>query len=162
MRLFRLIAVASLLVLGPIGAYAHEFKVGDIEISEPWARATPSGADVGGGYLTITNHGSQPDRLTAISSSIAGMAQLHTMVMEGDVAKMRELPDGIEIPAGATVELKPQALHIMFMGLKKPLKEKESFEAELTFEKAGKVTVEFEVKPMGGDGSMGSTDMNME
>jgi copper(I)-binding protein len=81
------------------------------------------------------------------------------MVMEGDVAKMRELPDGIEIPPGASVELKPHSLHIMFLGLKKPLNEKESFEAELTFEKAGKVTVEFEIEPMDADGSM---DMNME
>jgi copper(I)-binding protein len=159
MRLLKLIALLSLLVMGPIGAFAHEFKVGDIEITHPWARATPKGADVGGGYMTITNHGSQPDRLTAVSSPIAGMVQLHTMVMEGDVAKMRELPDGVEIPPGGSVELKPHSLHIMFMGLKKPLSEKESFEAELTFEKAGKVTVEFEIEPMDADGSM---DMNME
>jgi copper(I)-binding protein len=159
MRFLRLTLLVSFFLLGPIGAYAHEFKVGDIEITHPWARATPPGATVGGGYLTITNHGSQPDRLTAVSTPIAGMTQLHRMTMEGDIAKMEELPDGIEIPPGASVELKPQSLHIMFMALKKPFKEKESFEAELTFEKAGKVTVEFEIEPMDADGSM---DMNME
>jgi periplasmic copper chaperone A len=162
MRFLRLITLVSFFVLGPIGAYAHEVKVGDIEITHPWARATPKGAGVGGGYMTITNHGNQPDRLTAVSSPIASMAQLHTMVMEGDVAKMRELPGGIEIPPGARIELKPQSLHIMFMGLKKQLNEKESFEAELTFEKAGKVTVEFEIEPIGADASMDSMDMNME
>jgi copper(I)-binding protein len=159
MSFLRLVVVTASFILMLGSAQAHEFKIGDLEIVHPWARATPTGAKVGGGYLTIVNHGSEPDRLIAVSSPIAAMVQLHEMVMENDVAKMRELPDGIEIPAGGTVELKPRSLHIMFMELKKPLVSKDSFEAELTFEKAGKVKVEFTVQPMDAGDSM---DMNME
>jgi copper(I)-binding protein len=159
MPFLRLIAAAASFVFMLSSAQAHDVRLGDLEIIHPWARATPPEAKVGGGYLTVVNHGTQPDRLTAVSSPIAAKAQLHTMVMEDNIAKMRELPDGVEIPAGGTVELKPQSFHIMFMGLKKPLTAKESFEAELTFEKAGKIMAEFAVQPIDAGDSM---DMNME
>lgn len=126
-------------------AQAHEIKIGDIVIHHPWARQSPMGADVAAGFMTITNTGSQDDRLLGASSDISAMVQIHTMKMEGDVMKMEELAEGVPIPAGATVELKPKSLHIMFMGLKVPVKEGESFSGTLTFQRAGNVAIDYEV-----------------
>jgi copper(I)-binding protein len=148
---FKEIAFASALTIAAVldlaDARAHEIKVGDLVIHHPWARQSPMGANVAAGFMTITNTGKDDDRLVEADADISTMVQIHTMTMEGDIMKMAELPDGIAIPAGATVELKPRSLHIMFMGLKSPLKEGESFNGTLTFEKAGTVTIEYEVMP---------------
>ncbi len=136
-------------------AFAHEFKVGDIEIDHPWSRATPAGAKVAAGYLTIRNEGATPDRLVAVTGSIAGKTQIHEMAVDSSgVMTMRELAGGLEIPAGGEVALKPGSFHIMFMDLKEPAKEGETFKGTLTFEKAGTVDVEFAVGKMGGDEGM--------
>ena len=103
------------------------------------------GADVAAGFMTITNNGKEADRLVKATASVAPTVQLHEMKMEGDVMKMSEVPGGIVIPPGATVELKPMSLHIMFMDLKAPIKEGEVITGTLTFEKAGAVNVEYEV-----------------
>jgi len=97
----------------------------------------------GGAFLKIQNQGGA-DRLLAASSSAAGMVQLHSMAMDGNVMKMREV-EAIELPAGKTVELKPGGLHIMLMGLKAPLKAGSSVPLTLKFEKAGAVTVNLTV-----------------
>jgi len=143
-----LLALAPLL-LAPGLALAHDFKVGEIEIDHPYTRAMLPGAKVGGGYLTITNNGAD-DRLVAIATARAGDAQLHEMKMDGEVMVMRELKDGVALPAGATVELKPGGYHIMFMNVDQSFKEGETIEATLTFEKAGSVDVEFAVGPAAG------------
>ena len=149
MNRFTEIAFAAALTLGALfslaDAQAHEIKAGSLVISHPWSRQSPMAADVAAGFLVLTNEGKEADRLIKVETPISAVAQLHDMKMEGDVMKMAELPDGIAIPAGATVELKPKSLHIMFMGLKSQPAEGESFPAMLTFEKAGKVEVEFEV-----------------
>jgi len=132
-------------------ALAHDFKAGSLTIGHPWARATPPGAKVGGGYLTIENTGAEPDRLVAATVDIAGRAEIHEMAVVDGVMKMRPLGNGIEIPAGGSVELKPGAYHLMLMDLKQPLKEGEGFSGTLTFEKAGTVDVTFEI------GSIGAT-----
>ena len=144
------IAAAALLstaILAP--ASAHEFKLGDLEIVHPHAPAMLPGAKVGGGFMTIVNHGKTGDRLVSASCDCAGQVQLHEMTMENDVMKMREKKDGIAIPAGETVELKHGGLHVMFLDVKSPFMENEMFKATLNFEKAGKVEVEFEVGPPG-------------
>jgi len=146
----RQVAVAIALTVASIGALAHEYTAGSIEIVDPWAKAPPKGAPVAGAYLSLVNKGTSPDRLLAVATPVAREVQLHTMNMDGGVMKMRELPDGIEVPPGETVELKPGGLHIMLMGLTRPLVENESFSGELTFEHAGKVTVEFRIEA--GDG----------
>jgi len=128
---------------------AHEFKVGDIEVEHPWSRATPAGAKVAGGYFTIVNKGSAPDRLLSISSDISAKAELHEMGVKDGVMTMRPVEGGLEIPAGGKVTLGPGAYHIMFMDLKQPPKEGQMFAATLTFEKAGTVTVEFAVQAIG-------------
>lgn len=133
-------------------AMMAEYKVGDLVIQALMAKATPPKAPVSGGYMTITNNGSQPDRLVSITAPFASKAEIHEMTMEGDVMKMRPVEGGLEIPAGGSVTLEPGGYHIMFMGLSEPLKEGESRKAVLTFEKAGTVEVEFtvmDIKPGG-------------
>ncbi len=96
-------------------ALAHEYSVGPLKIDHPWARATPRGAKVGGGYAVITNTGSMPDRLVGGSLSAAGHVEIHRMTMEGDVMKMGPVEGGLEIKPGQTVKLEPGGFHIMFM-----------------------------------------------
>ena len=116
-------------------------KAGDLEISGGYSRATLPNAPVGAGFLTIVNSGSTADRLVGATSPVTDQVQLHEMAMEGGVMKMRQLKDGIPIPAGATVKLDPSNLHLMFMHLNQPLREGTTIEVTLSFEKAGKVTV---------------------
>ncbi|WP_269931876.1 copper chaperone PCu(A)C [Aminobacter sp. HY435] len=130
---------------------AHGFKLGDLEIGHPWSRATPAGAKVAAGYLVVKNTGSQPDRLVSIQSDVSEKAEIHEMAVDAaGVMKMRQIGEGVEIPAGGEVAFKPGSYHIMFVGLKAPVKEGEKFAGTLTFEKAGAVTVEFAVDAMGG------------
>ncbi len=149
MKLLKEIIFAAALSLGALAGlaetHAHEIKVGDIVIDHPWSRQSPKAADVGAGFMRITNTGAADDRLVKVESPVSKTAQLHDMKMDGDVMKMAEVPGGIAIPAGATVELKPKSLHLMFMGLNAQLREGEEFRATLTFEKAGTVEVDFEV-----------------
>ncbi|WP_192180619.1 copper chaperone PCu(A)C [Mesorhizobium amorphae] len=149
-----LVFVLALLFVGAPSAFAHEFKVGDLEIEHPWSRATPAGAKVAGGYFTVTNKGSAPDRLLSISSDVSDKAELHEMGVTDGIMTMRPVSGGLEIPAGGKVVLKPGAYHLMFMGLKRQPKQGEKFSATLTFEKAGTVTVEFAVEGMGETGGM--------
>ncbi|WP_181700092.1 copper chaperone PCu(A)C [Chthonobacter albigriseus] len=127
-------------------ASAHSVKVGTLELKHPWARATPEGAKVAGGFTTIVNTGTEPDRLVSGTATFAGRVEIHEMAMEGDVMRMRPLPEGIEIPAGGEVALKPGSFHLMFLDLKAGLKEGERVKGTLTFEKAGTVDVEFAVE----------------
>ena len=128
---------------------AHEYKAGSLEIKHPWARATPKGASVAGGYLTVVNKGTAPDRLVSFSSTAAGKFEMHEMSMDNGVMKMRPLANGIEIKPGQTVEFKPGSYHLMFMGLKAPFKKGENVKGTLTFEKAGTVEVEYAVEAIG-------------
>jgi copper(I)-binding protein len=139
------ILFACILSLVASAAAAQEFKAGPLEIDHPWSRATPKGAKVGAGYLTIKNTGAEPDRLVSATSPAAGKLEFHEMSMDKGVMKMRPVPEGIEIKPGETVELKPSAFHIMIMDLKQPIERGKSFKASLKFEKAGPVEVEFTV-----------------
>lgn len=156
----KIIAAALLFVVPAFAATAHEFKAGSIEILHPASKATLPGQPVGGGFFTIVNHGSEADRLVSITSPVSGDVQLHEMKMENDIMQMRRLPDGIDVPAGATVRLEPGGYHVMFMGISRPFKEGEMVPATLNFEKAGPVPVEFKVeafKASNAGGQGGST-----
>ena len=139
-----------LLALVAGSASAHDFKLGSLVIDHPWSRATPKGAPVAGGYMKITNNGTTPDRLTGGTTDAAKRFEIHQMSMDGGVMKMRELPDGLEIPPGKTVELKPGSYHVMMMNLAKPFVKGDRVKASLIFEKAGKVDIEFTVDATGG------------
>jgi copper(I)-binding protein len=131
------------------GARAEDYKVGTIEIGNPWARATPKGATVAGAYMKISNKGSAPDRLVGGSTAVADRFEVHSVAMEQGVAKMRPVEGGLEIKPGETVELKPGSFHVMLVGLKQPLAKGQKVKATLEFEKAGKVDVEYAVETLG-------------
>lgn len=140
-----LLAVA----LAATPSFARDYKIGAIEISQPWSRATPSTAPSAGGFLTLTNKGDTPDRLVAIESPAANQTQVHEMKMDGAVMRMRELDNGIVLAPGQTVELKPGGFHVMFTGLKAPFVKDQKVAATLVFEKAGRIDVEFQVEALG-------------
>jgi copper(I)-binding protein len=122
---------------------SNEVKVGNLKIENPQARATVPAQKMSGGFLKIENKGGA-DKLLSASSPASKTMELHTMTMEGNVMKMREVK-AIDIPANGTVELKPGGLHLMFIDLKSQLKPGLSVPVKLKFEKAGEVEVKFKV-----------------
>ncbi|MDR7038121.1 uncharacterized protein YcnI [Methylobacterium sp. BE186] len=143
----RVVAAAAAAERSPSPAPAA--RAGDLAIETPWLRATPGGAKVAGGYVRITNTGSQPDRLTGASMALAGRGEIHSMSMDGGVMKMAPVEGGLSIKPGETVELKPGGLHLMFLDLTGAPKVGEPVKGSLTFEKAGAVPVTFAVAPIG-------------
>lgn len=145
------IGAASLacLLVAPLGAHAAEFRAGDILIENPWTRATPGGARVAGGYMRITNLGGEPDRLIDGSSEMAARFEVHSMTMDGDVARMAPVEGGLVIPPGETVELAPGGYHVMFMELQRPLERGETVTGTLVFEQAGEIEITYDVAAMG-------------
>ena len=137
------------LVAGSSDAHAHhgamatpaETTIGDLTIAGAFTRATLPNAPVAGGFLTVTNAGAQDDTLIAVETPAAKEGQIHEMAMDGDVMKMRQLADGLVIPAGETVVLEPGGYHLMFMGLTGPIAEGDAVPVKLTFEKAGTITL---------------------
>lgn len=143
---FKAIVLTAGLIAATANVDAHEFKLGSINISHPYARATVPGQPAGGGFLRLDNKGSD-DRLLSASTPAAKAVEMHTMSMDGDVMRMRQV-DTIALPAGKAVELQPGGLHMMFVGLKAPLKAGAKFPLTLKFEKAGEVTVDMHVETL--------------
>lgn len=143
------LAVAVVLAVPALPAAAHEYKLESLDIIEPRTRATPSTAQTGSGYLAITNKSTAPDRLITAKSSAANKVEIHEMKMDGSVMRMRELDKGLEVPPGATVQMKPSGIHLMFVGLKAPFARHTKIPVTLVFEKAGSIDVEMVVAAMG-------------
>jgi copper(I)-binding protein len=150
-RLF--VIVGSLLIAGAAVA-----QTGAVEVKDAWARATPGKAETGAAYLTIVSPAG--DHLTAVSTPVAQKAELHTMSMEAGVMRMRPLP-GIDLPAGQPVTLKPNGVHVMLMGLAKPLQVGQTFPLTLSFEKAAPREVSVTVEKAGAAGPQGAGMGNM-
>jgi periplasmic copper chaperone A len=144
-----ILVFTTALVVAAHDAVAEDFSIGAIQVGKPWIRATPKGAAVAGAYLTISNRGTAPDKLLGGSSAAAGRFEVHSMVMEQGVAKMRPVEGGLEIKPGETVELKPGSFHIMLMDLKGPVEKGQKVKGTLQFEKAGKVDIEYTVEAIG-------------
>jgi periplasmic copper chaperone A len=142
------LAAAVIASLMSTTAIATDYKVGSIEIMNPWTRVNPKGSKDGVGYMTIKNNGTTPDRLIGGTVDAAGGVELHSMLMEDGGAKMRELKD-IEIKPGQTIEFKPSGSHAMFVGLKRPLSKGEHIKGTLAFEHAGTVEIEYPVEGLG-------------
>lgn len=138
---------ATVLAVATLTAHAQAFKAGAISVEHPYARATVSGQPAGGGFMKLVNGGGA-DRLVSASAGVSKSVELHVMKMEGDVMQMRQV-DAIDLQAGKTVELKPGGYHVMFIGLKAPLKVGDTFPMKLKFEKAGEVTVDVKVEAPG-------------
>ena len=148
-QVLQLLATAILAALFAAPVRAEEVKAGDLVITQAWARATPGGAKVGGGYLTIENKGSAADRLTGGSTEAAGKLEVHEMAMNNGVMTMRPLDDGLVIGPGKTVKLAPGGYHLMLFDLKRPLKQGDKVPLTLEFEKAGKVALSLAVQGVG-------------
>jgi copper(I)-binding protein len=130
-----------------VGAWAA-----DLTVEQPWARATPGRAPTGAAYLTLVNRGKDDDRLLGVASAAAARAELHGSQAAsghaGHVMEMRPVAE-VEVKAGQSVVLKPDAMHVMLVGLKAPLKEGERFQLTLRFAKAGEIQVEVPVAKAG-------------
>ena len=138
--------LAALIVVALSGvSQAHEYKLGDLLIDHPWARASIGKAPNGAAYMTITTEGTETDRLLAVESDVANRVELHNHLMVDGVMKMRPVA-AIEVAPGEPTLLQPGGLHVMLMGLKAPLKKGESFPMTLVFERAGKVEVEIKIE----------------
>ena len=137
--LARAVVLATVLVAP---AAAEDVRVGDLVITGAWSRATPGGAKVAGGYLTIENKGAAPDRLIGGSADVAGKVEVHEMAMNNGVMTMRPLEGGLTIEPGKTVKLAPGGYHLMMFDLHGALKQGDRLPVTLDFEKAGKVKVD--------------------
>ncbi len=145
------LALPPALAALPALANPHAVALGPLHIEQPWTRAAAQGAQ-GAGYMVIRNAGGTADRLVAASSPAAPRVELHTHIRDGDVMRMREVP-AIEIPANGAATLQPGGLHLMFIGLVRPLAQGETVPVTLRFERAGEVTVSLRVEAAGARGA---------
>jgi len=137
--------------LGVGPALAQEIRADALTIAKPWARATPKGAEVGAAYLEIRNAGPTPDTLTGGSADFAKV-EIHEMSMQAGVMTMRELKDGLVIPAHGTVKLAPSGYHLMLADLKSQLVKGATVKITLTFKHVGSVAIDFPVEAIGATG----------
>jgi hypothetical protein len=154
----RAIACATVLAYFLAPAFADEVKAGDLVITQAWSRATPGGAKVAGGYLTIQNKGSAADRLIGGAADVADKVQVHEMATANGVMTMRPLDKGLSIEPGKTVKLAPGGYHLMLLDIKSPLKQGDKIPVTLEFEKAGKVNLSLDVQSVGAKGPPGAAD----
>ena len=146
--LSRVLAVAALLVLS--ASCSPSPREAGVRIVEPWTRATPPGAGVGAGYMTIANGTATPVRLLGGETEVAEKVEVHAMSMDGGVMRMRPLAEGLDVPAGGEVALKPSGMHLMLIGLKRPLVEGETVAMTLLFDGGARVETELPVEGIGG------------
>jgi copper(I)-binding protein len=142
-----MLAGLTLALAAAIGPATPE--TASIAVENAWTRATPTGAKVAAGYLTIKNTGDQPDRLVSARADFADKTEIHLMNTVDGVMQMRPVSDGLAVPPQDSVALEPNSYHLMFMGLAAPLEEGETVRGELTFERAGNVNVTFQVMGIG-------------
>ena len=140
---FILLSFATLI----IPTYSHSAE--SVEITKAWLRATPPSAMAAGGYLVITNNTGHDDTLVGVEFSQAGKSEIHEMKMKDGVMEMRPLKQGINIPAGESISLKPGGFHLMFMGMKSQLKDGQNYLVKLTFTHSGTMEIDFPVLSMG-------------
>lgn len=131
---------------------AHDFTLGSLSIDHPWARATAPGAPVGGGFMSIRNTGEEPDRLLGGSADFATEVQIHESSMADGMMRMQHRPEGVAVPEGGALVLRPGSYHLMFVGLQHRLVEGERETVTLQFERAGEIEVELTIEGPGEQG----------
>jgi copper(I)-binding protein len=136
--------------------FAQQYQVGTLHVVHPWTRATPAAGIPGAGFLEIVNTGKEDDRLLDCRSVIADLVEIHSTSMQGGVDRMRPMPNGLPLPAGAKTVLAPSGTHLMLIGLKHALAVGEKVPIELHFAKAGAITVDFVVESSATDDGMKS------
>jgi periplasmic copper chaperone A len=115
-----------------------------VEVTGAWARATVQGQKASGAFMQLTS--AQGARLVAVSSPVAGVAEVHEMKMEGDVMRMRAVSGGLELPAGKPVALSPGGFHVMLMDLKVALQKDTTIPMTLVFKDAKGVETKKELR----------------
>ncbi|MGH9808894.1 MAG: copper chaperone PCu(A)C [Terriglobia bacterium] len=128
-----------------------------VEIENAWARATPPGAKLAAGYMTLRNKSGTADRLVGAASPLARKVETHVTIRDGEILRMREVK-GYDVPANGSYELKPGGSHLMLVDIKKPFKDGDKVPLILRFEKAGEVKIELPVRAAAPGGHM---DMKM-
>ena len=119
-----------------------------LSISKAWARATPGKAGNGAAYISISNATKTTDRLKIVKGNVAERIEIHTHLLDNGVMRMRQI-DGVDLPAGGTIEMKPGGYHVMLIGLSRPLKKGGLFPLTLVFEKAGEVITQVKILSVG-------------
>jgi len=143
----------------PSPGQAQDKSTGSIAISTPRSRETPPAARVGVGYLTITNNGTETDRLIGVSTPVADRVELHRTTVEGAITRMLPIPLPLEIAPGQSIVLEPGGMHLMLVPLNVPIRPEVSVPVELQFERAGSRAVQMTVEPL--RGSRGTADHGM-
>ena len=136
-------------------AFAASPALAQVSIDQPWMRATPPGAKVAGGFMTVINKGDQADRLVGVASPVAARVELHVHVHEGGMMKMKQVA-GFDIPAEGKFVLKPGGAHLMFVDIKRPITQGETIPVTLKFEKAGELKIDYPVAGLGAMGPAGA------
>lgn len=142
----KLLPLLLISLLGCTRQAPADFTAGDLAIQRPWSRPTMEGMPMGVAYLVIENRGQAADKLLGASTPVAEAVELHRTVVADGMASMRPA-EAVDIAAGATVNIEPEGLHFMLVGLKQPLVAGAEYPLELNFEKAGRVTVQVKVAP---------------
>ena len=134
-------------------AAARSFVLGGIEVSGPWARASLPAYEgevvFAGGFFTITNKGTAPDRLIAASSPVAGRVEIHAITVVGAELRMREREGGLSLPPGTALTLKPRGYHLLLTGLRTLPEPGSQAPVTLAFENAGSLDIEFAIAAPG-------------
>jgi periplasmic copper chaperone A len=147
-------------------AAAAGYHVGSLQITQTWARATPQGADSGAAYMTVTNTGAKPEKLSCVSSPASAKCQIHEMSMDNGVMKMREVEGGLNVKPGETITFKPGGYHLMLVDLKAPLQQGKSVDATLKVDNGGTAEIEFPIAAIGapapGASAGGGMQMQMQ
>jgi copper(I)-binding protein len=140
--------LTAILLANPVASFADDFKVGDLVIEHPVARATTAMAMTGAGYFVIMNNGTEDDRLVEITANFPRV-MMHDTKTDAGIATMFHIEDGVAVPAGGTVTFEPGSKHVMFMGLNgDPFEIGDEIPATMNFEKAGELDIVFVVEEM--------------
>ena len=153
---FSLLAMLSMDAMNAPSGVAQEHKASSLMIERPWSRPTIGNAPNSAAYLKITNKGGAPDTLVGVTSDVASKVELHTVIKQREVMRMRPVEGGIAVPANASLELKPGGYHIMLIGLTRKLTPGDMFDLTLQFKSQGEVPIKVKVEKMGamGGGAM--------
>jgi len=144
MRHLTLAAAAALALCAATASMAASYRLGQIEVGQPWSRPAAAGMN-GVGFMTLTNHGGAADTLTAVESPAARKVEMHQTSMAGGMMSMQRLDAGVALPAGQNVSFAPTGRHLMFVGLVKPLASGDHLPATLVFASGARLQVEFAV-----------------
>ena len=148
----RKLAVISVCTGGVLLPSPTSASSADITIQQAWSRATPKGASVAAGYLTIENHGDTVDRLLSVSSPVARKVEIHETLEAGGIMRMRPAKDGLAIPPHGKLVLAQGGSHLMFLQLMAPFSEGGRVPVSLDFERAGQMDTSLEVGEVGAKG----------